>query len=253
MPAMMRLILCAMFIATLGACRSEPGMQMPTADTGDYVNVRPTAIHAISTRELVVAGYVQHSDGSPEGLVLMSGDGGSAWRRLAFEHVKLARTRLDCASFADRLRGWVAGVRVDAKGLTEAIVLRTEDGGSHWRHSIVPVKGESIVITGIQALRRDTDSDGVVTLTCVDPNSGEARESAFKSTDGGMSWKGLTWMQPCAAPITDFSTSSLGAGQAWRLRGAADGLSTFVEITANDGQSWLPVSEISLGALSSYD
>lgn len=253
MPTMTRLMICAVFVATFAACRNEPGLRMPTPEFGDYVSIRPTAIHAISTRELVVSGYVQYSDGTPEGLVLMSSNGGCGWRRLAFEHVNLARTRLDCASFADRLRGWVAGVRVDAKGLTEAVVLRTEDGGSHWRHSVVPVKGESIVITGIQSLKRDTDSEGVVTLTCVDPKSGEARESAFKSSDGGMSWKGLTWMQPCAAPITDFSTSSLGSGQAWRLRSAADGATTFVEITANDGQSWLPVSEISLGALASYD
>lgn len=253
MSAMTRTFLCAILLSVLAACSSEPGLQMPTPEFGDYVSVQPTAIHAITTRELVVTGYVQYRDGSPEGLVLMSSDGGRGWRRLAFEHVNLARTRLDCASFADRLRGWVAGVRVDDKGLTEAIVLRTEDGGSHWRSCVVPVKGEGIVISGIQALKRETDSDGLVTLTCLDPKSGEAKESAFKSTDSGQSWKGVSWMQPCASPITDFSSSSLGSGQAWRLRGAPDGHSTFVEITANDGNAWLPVSEITLSALPSYD
>jgi photosystem II stability/assembly factor-like uncharacterized protein len=247
-----KLILPLFLVAFWTACSSEPGLTLPAVDRGHYVQLMPTAIHAITARELVVTGYVQCADGSPEGLVLMSSDGGKAWRRLGFEHVKVTHTRLDCASFSDRLRGWVAGVRVDDQGLTEAVVLRTEDGGSHWRMSVVPVKSAEIVISGVQSLRRDTDSDGVITLTCLDPKTGEARESAFKSSDGGQSWKGLTWLQPSTSPITDFSTSALGAGQAWRLRHAADGESTFVEITANDGKAWLPVSELRLAALSSY-
>lgn len=243
----------SLFILCLAvsACSDGPHLQLPTPPHERYTALVPTAVHAISPRELVVAGHLVCADGTPEGLVLFTSDGGKSWRRHAVETLPIQRLRLDCISFADRLRGWIAGIRVDEQGHTRAVVLRTEDAGNHWRESLVPLQTD-IVLTGIQSLLRETDNDGSITVTTVDMKSGEANECAFKSVDGGRSWLGLTWMQPSTMPITDFSACTLGSGQGFRLRAGAGAGCTLLEMTGNDGTSWMPVSELTLSALPSY-
>lgn len=235
----------------LAACSEAPVLELPTPSHDRYSAIVPTAVHAMSTREMVVAGHLMCVGGAPEALVLLTSDGGKTWRRHAVEFTPIQGLRLDCISFVDRLRGWVAGIRVNAAGHTQAIVLRTEDGGNHWRESMLPLQTD-LVLTGIRAMKRETDNDGTIAVATVDAKSGEARECVFKSGDGGRSWMGVTWMQACNGPAPDFSTFMLGSGQGFHLRsGTAQG-TTLLEITGNDGASWMPVTEISLGALPSY-
>lgn len=244
-------ISCVILFVTLAGCAGEPTLELPTPGADRYTAMVPQSVHAMSPASVVVAGHMLCSDGSPEGLVLMSHDGGKRWRRTAIEHLANARLRFDCISFSDHLRGWIAGVQLAEDGSTGAVVFRTEDGGNHWRSSVVPMQ-KDIVLTGIQSLKRDSDADGVVVVRSVDEKSGKPVECAFKSTDGGRSWMGLTWMQPTTAQATDHSSCTLGNGQGFRVKpGATEGC-TVVEITGNSGTTWMPVSELSLAALATY-
>jgi photosystem II stability/assembly factor-like uncharacterized protein len=213
----------------------------------------PGAITSLSPSDAVVAGSLLRHDGVREGLLLVTRSQGKAWKRVASEVHDLRGVTFQTIHFNDRLRGWVGGIHEDANGATEAFVFRTEDGGNHWRRDTL-VMDPTVRKTLVHSLVLADENNGLVRVR-FDTAEGE-RENTFLTNDGGRTWQVAEdgFRIAPAPPIRDprVSFSSLAKREGWRLVSTELPGVTVVEQTANGGQTWMPVQELSVGAMASY-
>lgn len=235
----------------LTACGSGPKLEIPTPGEENYTSLEPVAIYAVSTQEFVVTGSLKRTDGTPEGLILTTQTGGRTWRRLGCEVHDLGRVTFQAVFFSDRLRGWVGGVRVDPQGRSRPVVFRTEDAGNHWTE-VALVQDPNATVSQIHTLAFTSDTEGAVSVTLTDPASGETRETTYNTSDGGRSWSVGVYREQSDAESRQQSQSMVDRQRGFRLRKSRYPGVTLVEATISEGRDWMPVSELSLGALSTY-
>jgi len=249
----LRLLAALLLAAALPGCGSGPHLEVPTPPSSQYASLRPLAIHAVSPQVVFVCGNLLLEDGTPEGLVLRSEDGGRRWARTAFEVRDLRRVTCQTVFFTDRLRGWVGAIRVTDEGVTRPIVLVTTDGGNHWRERVLPM-APSMIVTEIHSLSFDSEEVGTVVVQTADPETFKLTETWYGTSDGGRNWEVLDdRFRVAPAPRVATSTAAMvDKKRGFRLRPGADGGVTYVETTASGGKDWLPVHEMSLAALDTY-
>ncbi len=238
-------------VLTLAACGSGPPLEIPTPGEEVYTSLEPLAIHAVSVEEFVITGSLTRTDGTPEGLILSTHTGGRTWRRLAVEVHDLARTTFQTVYFADRLRGWVGGVRVDSQGRARSVLFRTEDAGNHWSE-VGLVQDPEATVSEVHSLDFTSDSVGSVSVTLHDPTTSETRETTFATGDGGRSWVVAAYREKATLPFRDQTSSMVDRERGFRLRKSRYPGVTLVEATISEGRDWMPVSELSIGALATY-
>lgn len=250
-PARSTCLAALLAIGFLGGCGSGPHLEVPTPGDEHYTALRPLALHAVTAKHVVVIGNIERNDGTPEGLILQSESGGATWHRRAVEVHDLGRVSFQSVYFGDRVRGWVAGIRVDTEGRTRPIIFRTEDGGNHWRETFLPQDPE-LVATEVHNLLFTSDRDGAVGVSFTDPSSGQEKESFFVTQDAGRSWVVSTWRQDPKQPVYDQTQSFVDPKLGFRLTRTDYPGITIVETTGSGGQDWMPVCELSLSLLSTY-
>lgn len=236
----------------LAACGSDP-VEVPSPGPRNYRGMRPRAVSAVSSSEVYVAGSLIRRNGTPEGLILRSEDGGRTWQRTGFEFHDMQRVAFHSLHFTDRLRGWVGGVRVDDAGRTLPIVLRTVDGGNHWREASVPMD-PGVIVTEVRGVRFSSDEKGALAINLLDPASGKLRQSVYATDDAGRSWHIVEdlYRGPPGKSDVDPGLSFIDKKTGFRLRPGTGEETTFVEVTGSGGRDWLPVHELSLAGLPGY-
>jgi photosystem II stability/assembly factor-like uncharacterized protein len=240
-----------LFLSFLGACGTGPHLEVPTPGEENYTALRPAAINAVSAAEVFVVGEMVRTDGTPEGLILLTETGGQTWRRLAVEIHDLRRTSFQAVYFIDRLRGWVAGIRVDSVGRTRPIIFYTDDGGNHFREAYLP-QDPSLIATEAHNLLFTSDRDGAVGVSFTDPKTGKSGETYFVTQDAGRSWIVSAYRQDPKQPFYDQTQTFIDAKRGFRLVKTTYPGVTMVETTGSGGEDWMPICELSLGALSTY-
>ena len=240
----------SVIVVVLAGCGGTH-LEVPTPTRELYSSLDPVAIHALSTFELYVVGSVTLNDGNPEGLILASETGGRTWRRLAVEVHDLGRTTFQTVHFADRLRGWVGGLRVDDRGRTRGVVFRTEDGGNHWRETML-VQDPNVLISQIHSIAFVSDLEGAVVLSILAPGAKEPRQTAYVTRDAGRTWSVASYREVAKVPFVDHSRSMLDVKRGFRLRKSKFPGIHVIESTVSEGKDWMPISEISVAALNTY-
>jgi photosystem II stability/assembly factor-like uncharacterized protein len=226
-------------------------LEIPTPSEERYSSMHPVAIQAVTSSHLIVVGNMVRHDGTPEGLVLFSEDGGRRWRRAGVEVHDLSRTTFQSVFFIDRVRGWIGGIRVDESGRAQAIVIRTEDGGNHWRKGTLP-QDTSLIANDVHGLGFTSDREGTIAVTSIDPVTKQERETTFLTQDAGRSWVVSTWRQEPKQALYDQTQSFVDSKLGFRIVATSYPGVTTVETTGSGGQDWMPVCDLSLEALSTY-
>ncbi|MEE2713926.1 MAG: hypothetical protein VX913_14240 [Planctomycetota bacterium] len=244
-------VLTIILALTLAACGSGPKLEIPTPGEHRYTSLEPLAIHAVSVEEFIITGSLTRTDGTPEGLILTTHTGGRTWRRLAAEVHDLKRTTFQAVFFSDRLRGWVGGVRVDAQGRARPVVFRTDDAGNHWS-AVTLIQDPEAMVSEVHSLAFTSDRQGSVTVTLRDPATRETRETTFMTDDAGRSWTVGAYREKPTVPFRDQTSSMVDRERGFRLRKSQYPGVTLVEATISEGRDWMPVSELSIGALATY-
>lgn len=247
-----RFVLVLSITLTLVACAGTgPHLEVPTPGEERYTALQPVAIHAVSPSEVVVVGSCVRPDGTPEGLILTTEDGARTWRRRAIEVHDLDRVHFQSVFFADRLRGWVAGIRVDDLGRTRPVVYRTRDGGNHWWQCLV-AQDPDLVVSEMHDLSFTSDREGQVTARYINAATLKELETTFLSDDSGRSWVATTFRAEPKEPFVDQTVAYIDSKRGFRLMKSPFPDVTLLETTASGGQDWMPIAEITLTALPTY-
>jgi len=181
----------ALLILTLTGCKQfGTHLEVPTPAPDRYTSLRILALHPVSIQEAFICGNLLLPDGSPEGLIMRSEDGGKSWTRMGFEVHDLTRVSFQTIYYTDRLRGWVGGIRITPDGRTLPFVFRTEDGGNHWREHPL-LMDQSNLVTEIHSLSFTADETGTVIVQSTDPETFKLTETWYGTTDGGETWEVL--------------------------------------------------------------
>ncbi len=241
---MKRVISAALAAFLLVACGGGPHLESPPVVEGDFSAVSPSAITAVSTRDVWVVGALDRVSGGSDGLVLQSEDGGRRWRRIGYESGMMSGTRLTAVHVLDRHRAWVAGVKTVA-GVSKAVVFRTEDSGNRFREIELPIN-PTVVPKDILDLKFDTDFNGSLSLISA---TGTGK---WRTDDGGRSWTMDSWTTTAEAGAHRMVSIHPTRGYGFRLKASTRPGVTIVEESANQGKDWMPVSEIAVGYVSTW-
>jgi photosystem II stability/assembly factor-like uncharacterized protein len=247
------LVLAAAAVVLLGCRGTGTHLVVPTPSHASYTAVNPAVVHALSAKDLWVAGDLTTTSGAPEGLILWSEDGGQRWHRAASEVNDLSNLTFSSIYFTDRLRGWLAGRRVTPEGRHRAVVFRTKDGGNHWDEVVLPARDDAR-IEDLHSVVFKSDSEGEVLVSFRDPKTSEVRETVYTTVDGGRAWTATAFLQEPKAKTIDRATTFFDNAKqtGFRLTRSPRVGVTALEATASGGKDWMPVSEFSLSRIPSY-
>ena len=224
------------------ACRSDGDrLEVPTPDPREYVDLRFTALNATDVDHVILGGYLSQVDRRAEGILLRTENGGDRWYRVGSETFNFDDFIVQCIHFNDSLRGWVAGVRT-IDGETLPTVIRTDDGGGHWREAVIPHDRKTIVTT-LADLRFESDETGRVTIYFSEPASGELTANVYESTDGGHRWIIKDFIDPAAAGPTDPGEQYVSEFEAYRIDRPLPNGTQILYFTGTKGQTWVPRSQ----------
>ena len=242
------LILLVGILAT--GCRTGRRLEVPTPATEDFRRMELTAVHALSEDVLYVCGWLDRHDGGSEGLILRSDDAGAHWRRVGAETARMDGFVPQALAFADARRGWVAGVRVGETG-TNAVVLRTTDGGGHWRERAIAVPRAEFV-SHLQSLSFDNDDVGRVEVVYLDAETGAYAANRYRTQDGGRHWIVSAFRDVADDEVVDGAWHDISDSQAYRLRPLdADGVQV-LEFSASAGKTWRRVAEFHVSRFAEF-
>lgn len=150
------------------------------------------------------------------GEVRRTDDGGATWerRRTPFSDPQTPAevVELTGLSFISRDEGWVVGNHFD-------VIMHTDDGGSSWEVQRYDVANGAY----LGAVHFFDDATGVAV-------GGRNEGAAFRTTDGGSSWRKVSI--PADFPLTGISFAS--ASEGW-----ACGYGSCVDYTSDAGASWV--------------
>ena len=169
----------------LAGCRSAgPHLVVPLPDVADYSDLHFVSLNATSPSHVFIAGFLVLQDGTPEACMLMTRNSGKSWRRVGADTHDFTGFLPQDIQFNDRLRGWVSGVRI-VDGATIPVVIRTDDGGGHWRESFL-AQDRSGVVLGARDLHFDSDETGRVAIHYVEATGKKELVNIFSTKDGGL-------------------------------------------------------------------
>jgi len=176
-------------------------------------------------RSGAVGWIVVHDAGGPESVVFRTTDAGARWeRQLAIGGPAFVR-------FTDTRAGTLRANAAQAAG---AQLLRTEDGGLHWRPVILPALGAGTASTPYFL---DRDRGWLLTQRYA---TGGPQSVVFATDDGGQSWRPLAASGPVPASgdvLADLAFTSPAIG--W-LFGVAEAGAAPLLVTRDGGATWAP-------------
>lgn len=147
------------------------------------------------------------------GLVMRTDDGGDNWR-IAARLKTFELSALHSVWFADEKRGWVCG-EIQHDGLSQAIILVTDDGGYNWNPQYFGVN----------------DSSGIYALKFLNGRRGWAvgQNVILRTDDGGEHWLEQSYLDKYFFGV-EFVNEHVG----WVVGGAGTLLHT-----TNGGETWV--------------
>jgi photosystem II stability/assembly factor-like uncharacterized protein len=154
------------------------------------------------------------------GTIVATSDGGQTW----FEQYTSGIYDIVDIDFVSPAVGWAVGRHGD-EGLTDSVVLHTEDGGATWnvqRRWYSVTMGKGIYLNGVDF------ADASTGWVC-------ARGAVFVTHDGGAHW---TRKYSGKAELGDIA--AVGASRVWITEGAGYGFSKRGRVlhSANGGRTW---------------
>ena len=243
--------LTALSMTLLFGCESSGDrLHVPVPSADRYVAMELTSLHATSSRDLVVGGVLTTVDGDLEGILLRSADGGTSWRRMGAMTYPFEGFLPQTIYFNDLLRGWVSGLRV-RRGETIPVVLRTDDGGGHWREAEIPESRAAVVVSAAE-LFFESDGAGEVQVTYMDEDTGATRTNLYESRDGGRSWILGKFMDEKEPQISDPSRFFYTEKEGFRLDPPLANGTQILHFTGSGGETWVPRCQFHLSQFSQY-
>ncbi len=234
----------------LGACGTGERFEVPVPDRGAYTDLTMNSVYATSANTVFVAGVLTKVDGSFEGIILGSQDGGKNWRRLGTRNFPFEGFMPQALHFNDALRGWVSGIRV-RNAVSSAVVLRTEDGGAHWLEADIP-ESKASVVASTSELRFESDTTGTVHVFFLDGESEKFLENVYESRDAGRHWDLRDFKQSPGENVTDAAEIFVSPDRGFRLQRPMLNGTQILEYTGSQGKSWLPASQFHIDQLVSW-
>jgi photosystem II stability/assembly factor-like uncharacterized protein len=168
---------------------------------------------------------VVHDAGGPESVVFRTASGGARWQR------QLSIGGPAFVSFTDASHGTL---RADAAQAAGAQLLRTDDGGAHWRPVILPAPAQASAATPFFV-----DRGRGWLLTSQSSPAGQ-RSVVYGTVDGGQTWRPLGAPGPPGDPqdlLGDLAFVPGGDGWAF---GSASAGGDVLFMTRDGGQTWAP-------------
>jgi photosystem II stability/assembly factor-like uncharacterized protein len=148
----------------------ESGYIAATKDGRTWVRQRSAKDGRPSLDDVAFPTYRRGCAVGDKGTVLTTRNGGDTWTQVPSG----TRANLSGVAFSDAAHGWAVG-SVRSGETVRGVILRTRDGGAHWRAQRVP--------SGVQTLSK---------VRFIDDRTGWAVGSpgiVLRTTDGGATWK----------------------------------------------------------------
>ncbi|MCA9320872.1 MAG: hypothetical protein KDB53_09065 [Planctomycetes bacterium] len=233
------------------SCRSTGDrLEVPTPARAEFVAQRISCVFATGVEHVILGGYLTRLDGDVEGLILASTDGGRAWRRLGSETHPMRGLIIQSIHFNDALRGWLGGVRVQ-DGQTIPVLLRTEDGGGHWREAEVPETRAAVVVS-VSELKFETDEEGSLLVVFQEESAEDLTANQYFSRDAGRSWTLGDFMTDPDAQVTDPGAMFVTQAQGYRIQPPLENGTQVLEYTGSSGDYWIPRAQLGLTQFDLY-
>lgn len=234
------MLLIVLLTALLGSCRTGTRLEVPTPEESEFTRLELSSVFALSEDNVYVCGWLDRADGGVEGLILRSDDAGAHWRRVGAETMPMIGLMPQTLHFADARRGWVAGVRVSETG-TNAVVLRTADGGGHWRERTI-AEPRAEFISHLEGLAFQNDLEGSIQVVYVDSDTEALVANSYRTQDGGRQWIVDAFRDDVDSDSMDGAWHDFSVDQSYRLAAPdQDGVQA-LEFSSSAGQSWRRVS-----------
>ena len=234
----------ALVVATLvvmGCESSGERLIVPTPRADAYVAMRLTCLYAVSADDVIVGGFLTPLDGGVEGILLRTRDRGVTWRRIGSETHPFTGFVPQSIHFNDALRGWVSGIR-NRRGETIPSVLRTDDGGGHWREAEIP-ESRAAVVTNVSELRFTSDRDGTVHVVFFEADVSKLTANVYETRDGGRNWILADFARDSDEGVTDPAEMFLSDLQGYRIEPPLENGTQVLSFTASSGKVWVPLSQ----------
>ncbi len=239
-----RLILLAGLLA-LASCRSSGDrLEVPTPKKGEYVAMRLNSVFAANVNHIFLGGYLTRLDGSTEGVLLMSQDRGQSWSRIGGETYPMVGFMVQAIHFNDPVRGWIAGVRV-RQGETIPVVLKTTDGGGHWRETEIP-ETRAAVVESLRNLDFDSDRIGSVEVVFQEEGADDLTGNVYLTRDGGRNWTLGDFGGNPSETVTDPAEMFFSEAQGYRILPPIEDGIQILEYTGSAGKNWVPRAQLSI-------
>jgi photosystem II stability/assembly factor-like uncharacterized protein len=181
--------------------------------------------------------------------MLTTRNAGKSWRRVGADTHDFTGYLPQDIHFNDRLHGWVSGIRV-VEGATIPVIIRTDDGGGHWRESFLAQDRTGIVL-GARDLNFESDDIGRVSIHYVEARGAKELVNVFSTKDSGRNWVVAELLDDIPAP-RDTAERMVSADQGFRLIPSTDGAAHQITFTADGGKHWVPFAAFRLEDLRSW-
>lgn len=166
---------------------------------------------------------VVHDAGGPESVLFRTTTGGSRWER-QFE--------INGPAFVSFTDGSHGILRANAAQAAGAQLLRTDDGGAHWRPVILPVAGQGTAATPFFV-------DGSRGWLLTSRFSADGQQSVvFGTADGGQTWRPLGAPGPLTTATDLLGDLAFAAGGAGWAFGTATAAGAVLFATRDGGVTW---------------
>ncbi|MCB9831371.1 MAG: hypothetical protein H6807_02775 [Planctomycetes bacterium] len=242
-------MICA--LAILVACESSGDrLEVPVPPAERYVAMDLNSLHATSPRDLIVGGYLTDVDGAIEGILLRSTDGGEHWRRIGAMTYDFRNFLPQALHFNDLRTGWVTGIRL-RRGETLPVVLRTEDGGGHFRDVEIAAGRDSVVLN-VGDIEFSSDLAGEVSVTVEDVETSSIVTNVYETRDGGRSFVIGSFKDRASGSTRDPGQSFVSPKEGFRLLRPLENGTQVLEFTADGGASWVAVSQFQVSQFAQY-
>ncbi len=237
-------------ILFLGCQSSGDRLVIPIPKADQFVEMELNSVHATSSRDLVVGGFLSDVDGDVEGILLRTTDGGDHWRRIGSLTFPFKGFLPQTIYFNDLLRGWVSGIRI-RRGETIPTILRTDDGGGHWREASIPESRAAIVVSATE-LVFESDTAGMVQVAYLDEKTGATRVNLYETRDGGRNWVLSKFVDEKEPRISDTARFFYTEKEGFRLDAPLDNGTQILQFTGSSGDTWVKRCQFHLSQFSQY-